>query len=160
MKQKILIATAVVLSLAAGLAITAVAQGRHGKFGRHGDWMLRHMTKELNLTDAQQTQIKSILQAEKTKIQPLMKQLRDNRQAADSNVSGAFDENQARTFANQQAQIMSNLMVEKQRTRSQIYAVLTPDQRAKAKQLMQERQQRRQQHMQKDSQPQTQGPPS
>jgi periplasmic protein CpxP/Spy len=117
------------------------------------------MTKELNLTDAQQTQIKSILQAEKTKIQPLMKQLRDNRQAADSNVSGAFDENQARTFANQQAQTMSNLMVEKQRTRSQIYAVLTPDQRAKAKQLMQERQQRRQQHMQKDSQPQTQGSP-
>jgi len=157
MKQKILIATAIVLSLAAGLAATAVAQSRHGKFGRHGDWMLRHMTKELNLTDAQQTQIKGILQAEKAKVQPLMKQLRDNRQAADNNVSGTFDENQARTFANQQAQIMSDLMVEKQRTRSQIFAVLTPDQRAKAQQLMQQRKQR---HMQKGSQPQTQGPPS
>jgi Spy/CpxP family protein refolding chaperone len=159
MNKKFFIVTAIVLAVAAGLAASAMAQGRHGRFAHHDGWMLRHMTKELNLTDAQQGQIKTILQAEKTKIQPLMKQLHDSRLAENSNVTGNFDEAQARTVANQQAQIMSNLIVEKARTKSQIYAVLTPDQRAKALQLMQERQQRRQQHMHK-SLPQTQATPS
>jgi Spy/CpxP family protein refolding chaperone len=49
---------------------------------------------------------------------------------------------------------MSDLIVEKQRTKSQIYAVLTPEQRQKAQQLMQERQQKMQQRMQKRSQQQ------
>jgi hypothetical protein len=51
---------------------------------------------------------------------------------------------------------MSDMIVEKQRTKSQIYAVLTPEQRQKALQLIQERQQRFQQHMQQKSQQQQQ----
>jgi Spy/CpxP family protein refolding chaperone len=39
--------------------------------------------------------------------------------------------------------------VEKERMRSQVYAVLTPEQRQKALQLMQERQQHRQERMSK-----------
>jgi Spy/CpxP family protein refolding chaperone len=41
------------------------------------------MTKQLNLTDAQQTQIKGIMAGEKPKIQPLMQQLRQNRQSTE-----------------------------------------------------------------------------
>jgi Spy/CpxP family protein refolding chaperone len=114
------------------------------------------MTKELNLTADQQTQIKSIMQAQKTKVQPLMQQMRQSRQAEEANITGNFDENQARTFANKQSQIMSDLIVEQERTKSQIYAVLTPEQRQKAQQLMQQRQQRMQERMQKHSQQQTQ----
>lgn len=53
---------------------------------------------------------------------------------------------------------MSNLIVERERTKSQIYSVLTPDQRQKALQLMQQHEQRRQERMQKksDQQQQTQ----
>ena len=76
-----------------------------------------------------------------------MQQLRQNQQAEDANVNGSFDENQARTFANKQTQLMTDLIVEKERMRSQVYAVLTPEQRQKALQLMQERQQRRQERM-------------
>jgi Spy/CpxP family protein refolding chaperone len=118
--------------------------------------MLRRMTRELNLTGAQQTQIKSILQAEKAKIQPLRQQLRQNQQTENTAISGTFDEGKARAFAGKQAQIVSDLMVERERMKSEIYAVLTPDQRAKAQQLMQARQQRRQQHMEKSSPQQTQ----
>jgi Spy/CpxP family protein refolding chaperone len=103
----------------------------------------------LNLTEAQQTQIKGIMADEKTKIKPMMQQLRQNQQAEDANVNGSFDENQARTFASKQAQLMTDLIVEKERMRSQVYAVLTPEQRQKALQLMQERQQHRQERMSK-----------
>lgn len=147
-KKSIILAT-ILMALAAGLAATASAQHRGMGFGRNNGWMLKHMTKQLNLTDAQQTQIKGIMADEKTKIKPMMQQLRQNQQGEDANVNGSFDENQARTFASKQAQLMTDLIVEKERMRSQVYAVLTPEQRQKALQLMQERQQHRQERMSK-----------
>ena len=147
MHKKSIILAAILMALAAGLATTAFAQHRGMGFGRNNGWMLKHMTKQLNLTEAQQTQIKGILADEKTKIKPMMQQLRQNEQAENANVNGSFDENQARTFANKQAQLMTDLIVEKERMRSQVYAVLTPEQRQKALQLMQERQQHRQERM-------------
>ncbi|HET9182374.1 MAG TPA: Spy/CpxP family protein refolding chaperone [Candidatus Angelobacter sp.] len=164
MKKKFFLgATAIILVVAAGLAGTMMAQGPGQEFGpgfrRHSGWMLKHMTKELNLTTDQQSQIKSIMQAERTKTRPLMQQLRQNAQAQNATINGNFDEQQARTFAGKQSQIMSDLIVERQRTKSQIYAVLTPEQRQKAQQLMQQRQQKRQQWKQRHSQQQQQQQP-
>ena len=149
MSRKSIILVAILMAVAAGLATSAFAQHAGRGFGRHNGWMLKRMTKQLNLTEAQQTQIKGILADEKTRIKPMMQQLRQNQQAEDANVNGSFDENQARTFANKQAQLMTDLIVEKERMRSQVYAVLTPEQRQKALQLMQERQQHRQERMSK-----------
>lgn len=152
-KKLFLTVTAILLVMAAGMAGTVLAQGPGRDFGpgfgRHGGWMLHYMAKELNLTADQQAQIKSIMQAERTKVQPLMQQLRQNEQAQNATINGSFDEAQARAFANKQTQIMSDLIVEKQRTKSQIYAVLTPEQRQKAQQLMQEHRQKMQERMQK-----------
>ena len=149
MHKKSIILAAILMALAAGLAATASVQHRSMGFGRNNGWMLKHMTRQLNLTEAQQTQIKGIMASEKTKIKPMMQQLRQNLQAEDANMNGSFDENQARAFANKQAQLMTDLIVEKERMRSQVYAVLTPEQRQKALQLMQERQQHRQERMSK-----------
>ncbi len=146
MHKKFFIATAIVLALAAGLAASAATRVGGG-YGRHGG-MLKRMTREF-----QQTQIKSIMMAEKTKVQPLKQQLRQNAQAENANINGTFDQAQATAFAGKQAQIMGDLIVEKERAKSQIYAVLTPDQRQKAVQLMQEHKQRWEQHRQKKSQP-------
>jgi protein CpxP len=147
MHKKSIIFAAILMALAAGLATTAFAQHRGMGFGRNNGWMLKHMAKQLNLTEAQKTQIKGIMADEKSKVMPMMQQLRQNEQAENANVNGTFDENQARTFANKQAQLMTDLIVEKERMRSQVYAVLTPEQRQKALQLMQERQQHRQERM-------------
>ena len=147
MPRKSIILVAIVMAVAAGLVTSAFAQRRHMGFGRHNGWMLKHMTKQLNLTEAQQSQIKGIMTSEKTKIKPMMQQLRQNEQAENANINGTFDENQARAFAGKQAQLTADLIVEKERMRSQVYAVLTPEQRQKALQLMQERQQRRQERM-------------
>ena len=151
MLKKSIIIAAILMAVAAGLATSAFAQHRGMGFGRHNGFMLKHMAKQLNLTEAQKTQIKSIMTDEKTKIKPMMQQLRQNEQAENANVNGTFDENQARTFANKQAQLMTDLIVEKERMRSQVYAVLTPEQRQKALQLMQERQQHRQERMKKQA---------
>ena len=156
MHKKFFMTAALVLAVEAGMATTALAQPGRG-FGHHRGWMLKRMTKQLNLTEAQQTQIKGIMASEKTKIQPLMQQLRQNQKAQNANMNGNFDENQARAFAGKQAQIMSDLIVERQRMRSEVYAVLTPEQRQKAQQLMQERQQRRQERMKQHAE-QTQTP--
>jgi protein CpxP len=156
MHKKSIILAAILMALAAGLATTAFAQHRGMGFGHNNGWMLKHMTKQLNLTEAQQTQIKGIMADEKTKIKPMMQQLRQNQKAEDANVNGSFDENQARAFASKQAQLMTDLIVEKERMRSQVYAVLTPEQRQKALQLMQERQQHRQERMSKKQAEQTQ----
>lgn len=149
MSRKSIILVAILMAVAAGLATSAFAQHRHMGFGRHDGWMLKSMTKQLNLTEAQQTEIKGIMAAEKTKIKPLMQQLRQNEQAEQASINGTFDENQARAFAGKRAQLTADLIVEKERMRSQVYAVLTPEQRQKALQLMQERQQRRQERMNK-----------
>jgi periplasmic protein CpxP/Spy len=149
MHKKSIILAAILMALAAGLATTAFAQHRGMGFGRNNGWMLKHMARQLSLTEAQQTQIKGIMADEKTKIKPMMQQLRQNQKAEDANVIGSFNENQARAFANKQAQLMTDLIVEKERMRSQVYAVLTPEQRQKALQLMQERQQHRQERMSK-----------
>jgi|SRR5438309_3554771 len=155
MHKKFFIVTAILLAVAAGLTTTVyAAQGADRGFGRRHGWMLKHMTRELNLTEAQQTRIKGILADARTRTQPLIEQLRQNQQAQNAAVTGDFDETQARAFAGKQAQIMSDLIVEKQRTKSQIYSVLTPDQRQKALQLLQQHAQRRQERLQKKSEQQ------
>jgi Spy/CpxP family protein refolding chaperone len=152
MHKKFFTVTAIVLAVAAGIT-SAVAQiTQTGQHSRHLAKMLQRMTAELNLTDAQQAQIKTILQSETAKMQPLRQQLRQNRLAQTGSVSPNFDEAQVRTFANKQAQLMADLTVERERTKSQIYAVLTPEQRQKAQALLDEHQQRRQHRMRKNSQ--------
>jgi Spy/CpxP family protein refolding chaperone len=157
MHKKSFILVALLLAVAAGLATSAFAQRGGMGYGRHNGWMLKHMTKQLNLTAAQQTQIKGILADEKAKIKPMMQQLRQNEQAENANVNGTFNETQVRAFAGKQAQLMTDLIVAKQQTRSQVFAVLTPEQQQKALQLMQARQQHRQERMKKHAEetPQT-----
>lgn len=152
MHKKFFIVTAILLAVAAGLTASVSAQGPGRGFGHRNGGMLKHMSQQLNLTEAQQTQIKAILADERSKTMPLRQQLRQNEQAQNASVNGTFDEAQTRAFAGKQAQIMSDLIVEKQRTKSQIYSVLTPDQRQNALQLMQQHEQRRQERLQKKSQ--------
>lgn len=157
MRKKFFIVTALVLALAAGLTAAVVRQEAGGK-GRHHGWMLARMTKQLNLTQDQQAQIKTILETQQAKMQPLRQQLRQNRLAENSNTTGSFDEAQVRAFAGKQAQIRTDLTVERERTKSEILAVLTPDQRTKALAMMQQRGRHR--HHRKGVQPQGQQQPA
>ena len=126
----------------------ATAWGGH----RHGH--MGYLAKQLNLTDAQKAQIKTMIQAQRATLRPLMQQMAQNRLAMlNATASGAFDQAKVQAIATQQAQIMAQLAVQKASLHSQIYnQVLTAEQKAKADQLRQNQITRISEHLQKLSQ--------
>jgi periplasmic protein CpxP/Spy len=151
MHKKFFIVTAIVLAVAAGLTTSVYAQWAQPELGHRHGWRLAYTAKELNLTEAQQTQIRNIVADERIRTRSLREKLRQNQQAENLKLDGSFDDIEVRAFANNQAQIMRDLIIEKQRSKSQIYSVLTPDQRQKALQLIQQHEQRRQERLQRIS---------
>jgi len=144
------------LSVALAFALlgsVAVAQGpprgpmhEGGFFGEH---MLDFFSDVLNLSDAQQAQIKQIMESNHPTVEPLFKQERDNKKAMMQLVmSGAFDEAKAQSLAKQSAEVHAQLEVAHARALAQAYQVLTAEQKTKLSEFMARREQRRQQHMQ------------
>jgi protein CpxP len=144
------------------LGTLAVAQSArrahwHGR-GMHGD-RFGFFSGYLDLTDAQKAQAKDIMAKEKPAIQPLMQQLRQGRkQMMQLEQSGTFDEAQVRALASQQAQTMTELMVQKARIHSELYQLLTPEQKDKMQKFQAQREQRFKKFMQNnpDSTPENQ----
>lgn len=117
-----------------------------GEFG-FGGHMLHFFADYLNLTDAQQTQIKATLQKERATIKPLMQQLHQNEQALRQYEEGAYDEAKVRTLATQQSQTQIELTVQKTRIHSELFQLLTADQQTKMKEFEAKHEARMQQHM-------------
>jgi periplasmic protein CpxP/Spy len=129
-----------VFSIGAALMIGAAllfAQGMRGHGGPGGDFAgLEHYADALDLTTAQQDQIKAIWQQEKATLKPLMQQMHQNRIATNSLVeSGPFDQAKTQALATQHAQTEIALEVEHAKIRSEMLQVLTPDQKSKFQQL-------------------------
>ncbi len=141
----VLCGTAVISSAQQNDASGAQAWSGH----RHGH--MGFMAKQLNLTDAQKAQIKTIMQSQRTTMRPLMLQMAQNREAMLTATSGgAFDQAKVQAIATQQAQLISQMTVLKEQLRSQIYnTVLTPDQKAKADQMRQNQLTRMNERLQK-----------
>lgn len=105
--------------------------GGHWK-GHHGH---HHLWEKLNLTDAQKKEMFSIRLEERAKMKPLIEKLKEGRHQLHALPKGQFDEAKVRAIAKAQGDIKVELIVEKQRMESMIYAVLTPEQRAKIDQM-------------------------
>ena len=152
MKSKhVAIGLAVVLAIGLGVTLARAAATGYGHFGhRH---MMRFLTRELNLTDAQQAQIKSMIDAEKPTIRPLVQQIADGqKQMIAATANGTYDEAKVRTVANNQAQVIAQLLMEKEKLISNVYQnVLTPDQRVKADALRQRMADRIGKHLQEQT---------
>jgi len=142
MKKRILIMGGLVALVVCGTVYAATRQGGfHRLFGHR---LMDHIARRLDLTETQQTQIKSIIEAEHQKAAPLLEQAANNRQQLhEATRGGKFDEVQVRTIAAQQAQTMTELIVMRERIKARIYTeVLTAEQRSKADQLIQDMQSR------------------
>jgi Spy/CpxP family protein refolding chaperone len=137
------------VALAIGLGVTAARAGAMGHWHGHGH-MMRWLTHELDLTDAQQAQIKSMIDAEKPAIRPLVQQLaQQQNQMLAATAKGTYDEAKVREVANNQAQVIAQLLVEKEKLISNVYQnVLTPEQRVKADALRQRMADRMTKHLQ------------
>jgi Spy/CpxP family protein refolding chaperone len=140
MKRNLYLIGAILLIIAGvvGLAGAEFGIGQHG-WGVHGPgrFPAAFIAHELNLTDAQKTQIKGIWNAERPRITPLVHELVNGcDQMSSANANGDFNEAKTRAIADQQAATVSQLFVERERLISTIYNdVLTPEQRVKADQL-------------------------
>jgi Spy/CpxP family protein refolding chaperone len=127
-----------IVGILAGLLLTSFVVSRSVKasetpgYGRFGGHMIRFFSDYLDLTDAQQAQVKQILAKDKPALQPLQQQMMQNRQLMRQVIESAnFDEAKARTLAAQQSQTMTELAVQKARMESDLYQVLTADQKTK-----------------------------
>jgi protein CpxP len=139
MKKKILV-FAGIAALVIGATVFALAQhpgmGEKMRGGGPGD-MVEHMSRELNLTDAQKDQVKALLEAQRSTEEARHTKLEDlHKQIDAATANGQFDENTVRNLANQQSQLMADEMVDHLRLHSKIYGLLTAEQRTKADQMM------------------------
>lgn len=148
-RSKIVLSVGLALMLVAGVAAAEHLHRAHmregGMFGEHA---LSFFADYLNLTDAQQSQIKQIIAKEKPTLQPLWEQEHQSHQAMIQLVaSGNFDEAKAQAIAQQAGQTHTQLMLEHARVAAEAYQVLTPDQKTKLSEFLAKRQQRFQEHM-------------
>jgi Spy/CpxP family protein refolding chaperone len=125
--------------LVVSLAILALGHGfqgpgGHGK-GGHAE-MLEHISRALSLTDAQKQQVKGIMDSVEVTASGIHAKLEEvHKQLGAATANGQFDENQVRTLANQEAQLEADMKVEHFRAMSKVFAILTPEQRAKAEEM-------------------------
>ncbi|WP_168205876.1 Spy/CpxP family protein refolding chaperone [Geobacter sp. FeAm09] len=95
--------------------------------------MVAHMAQRLKLTAEQQTKIKALFAAEREKNAPLQQKMAEyHKQLRDAAHAATFDEAAVRAVATKKAQTEVELVVAFERTRSQVNALLTPEQRALA----------------------------
>jgi len=131
----------------------ALAQGPH----RGGDMfgpMMGMMTDVLDLTDAQQAQIKQIFDSATPSMEPLRQQEHESHKAMMQLItSGTFDQAKAQSIASQESQIHQELELQHAQLAAQAYQVLTPEQKAKLNDVLAKREQRMQKHMEEHSQP-------
>jgi periplasmic protein CpxP/Spy len=149
----------VLLVLLVGAVAVSQTVSRHARmcrgFGMDGH-MLGFFSHYLDLTDAQQAQIKQIMEKEKPTIQPLLQQIgQGHQQLRQLEQADTFDEAKVRALVAQNSQALTELIVQKARIQSELMQVLTPDQKAKFIQFMNRKHDRFQKWMDSTAQPQS-----
>ena len=113
-------------------------------FGGFGH-SLRFLTRYLNLTADQQTQIRQLLQQERQANAAERQQRAEQLQAIQQQIHQAtmtqnFDESTLRTLYQQRSALLEDSFLARQKTMHEIYALLTPEQQQKAQDLFAMRQ--------------------
>jgi len=99
--------------------------------------------------------VKDILAKEKPTIEPLIQQMaQSHHQLREMVMSGGFDESKVRALASQQSGTAIELLVQRTRIESELVQVLTPEQKTKLTQFMDQHEQRFANHMKEEMQSQ------
>ena len=151
------------VALAAALMMTAAAFAQHGPGGpggHHGPGpggpgghggpggsLLEHFSQALSLTDAQKAQIKQLEDNFRESTKGLHEQLdkAGPGDPFDAAAAGTFDEAAVRAAAQARANLHVELEVAHAKFFSQVYALLTAEQKAKLAELHQQMQERHKQ---------------
>jgi protein CpxP len=115
------------------------AEGR-GHGGRGGDRMAGAFFRNLDLTDAQKEQMKSIRESHSQTVRPLMEQIRAKRQEIrQASEGGSFNEALVAQKLSEIAPLEAKMMGERSRLHQQMLSVLTAEQKAKLEQAREQR---------------------
>jgi Spy/CpxP family protein refolding chaperone len=141
MKRVVIWSSVALLLVAIGIIVArADGPGRH-RWGDRG-WShhgpLGYVAHELNLSNAQKSQIKSMWEAERATVASLVQELASEGKEMDSvTAQGSLDESKVQAIAARQGETIAKLLVEKERFKSKVYTtVLNPEQRTKADELL------------------------
>lgn len=141
MMRKIIWTTLGAALIAAGIT-AAWAQTRTWRAGDGNSWFhhgpMGHIVYELNLSDTQKSQIKSIWEGELPNVSELVRELASEQKELDALPlqDGARDEGRIRDITARQGATLANLLAEKDKLAGKIYSqVLNPAQRTKADEL-------------------------
>jgi periplasmic protein CpxP/Spy len=116
--------------------------GGPGGFGRGGFGGLA-ILRQLELTDEQRASVRQVMENHRADLQGLAQRLRLAHKAQDAAVTAAqFDEQAVRGASAELATVMADRAVLHARVHSEVFAVLTPEQQAKAAELKAQRQAR------------------
>jgi Spy/CpxP family protein refolding chaperone len=133
MKKVVIFGLLGVLSLGVlGIARAAARQAGSWR-AQHAGFFIRHLERELDVTDAQRESIKAILQKESPTIQSIAAEL--EQQNAQLRSKPAYDEAFVRSVAQQRNATLTNALVEREKIRYEVFATLDPEQRQKLQHL-------------------------
>jgi Spy/CpxP family protein refolding chaperone len=138
--KRIAIWSCAVLLAVAGIAIArASVQGWHGYYGhRWGHFgAMGYVAHELDLSNAQRQQIRSLWEAERPAVSGLIHEFSaESKEMDQATANGNFNESTVQEIASRQGTTLSKLLVEKEHFTTKIYtSVLSPEQRTKADKL-------------------------
>jgi Spy/CpxP family protein refolding chaperone len=144
------------LALAVGIAFAQtdaasappMHQGRRGHMMGGGPEFGMYL-HQLNLTDEQKTQVKQIFQNEKPTLQPLrQKEGQLHLQLMQLIANDKTDQSQLNSLVLQETQVHQQMVLEHAKIGSQIYQLLSSDQKAKVGDMISKHQQLMQQRLQ------------
>jgi Spy/CpxP family protein refolding chaperone len=140
-----------VAAMAAGLAFAQAPATKAPAQLPPGHPMMQHrgefrerMMQELNLSDSQKQEAKTIFQQARETAKPVRDELRTNREALQAAIK-ANDTAKIHSLSVKQGSLMAKLTEIRSDARAQFYAKLTPEQRIKADQMHQQMMERWQQ---------------
>jgi Spy/CpxP family protein refolding chaperone len=144
------VALAVVLVIAGAFIAVRIHSLYRGSAGHMFERRMAILAWRLHLTSAQREKIKSMMRADLSSAQPLLRELTSGQeQMLAATQNGSFDEAKVRSIAERQSQTIAQLIVIKERFLAQVYSnVLTPEQRTKADAIRRQSAHRINQHLQ------------
>jgi Spy/CpxP family protein refolding chaperone len=147
MRKSLFLGLALASAMTLGTAAFAAGQDGGPRFGgHHGGHGFGMAMQKLNLTDAQKTSIRNLVKTSFSQTKPQRDALRQQRQAFEAMTPDQVGYQAAATqLAQAEAAATQNRVQQRAQLKAQIYALLTPQQKAQWATLKQEREQRRQQ---------------
>ena len=140
-----LIKFAAVTTLASGMMFAQAPSPSPNTQARPHNFIRQHMARiaqQLNLTDTQKQQAKTIFQQARQTAQPVREQLKQNRQALAEAAKAGNGEAAIQQLSARQGNLLGQMVAVRTEAFAKFYATLTPEQRTKADQLRQQFQQR------------------